>query len=138
MRRYAAWHDASAKGLGWVRHYPVPPRPPGPKPKMEDFQDRTVKRPAEAARTHMAVRKARLARLVAQLLAPADADVDALQAPALEMFRWQRLVVDELHELVRAIQPVACAAPGKATKDSRRIFHALGSLEADARWGLTA
>merc|ERR1719183_293264 len=54
------------------------------------------------------------------------------------MFRWQRLVVDELHELVRAVQAVASADPGKATKESRCIFYSLGALEADARWGLTA
>eukprot|EP00435_Cladocopium_sp_Y103_P020520 s28_g5.t1 len=56
-----------------------------------------------------------------------------------EIFAWKRLVVDELHEPLRALRDAARLRQDSSLKTPERIlFHNFESLEAESRWGLTA
>ncbi|CAE8619010.1 unnamed protein product, partial [Polarella glacialis] len=112
---------------------------PGPAPQQSDFKDVKEERPADVTSARLTERSEKLRRLVAELLGTCK-DVDALEGPSLEMFHWQRLVVDELHEPLRAMRGLAeIGEQGwKPDKESRWLFHTLESLKASARWGLTA
>lgn len=129
---------------------------PGPEPKPDDFKDKTVSKAVKLNGSHMATRNARLANLVAQLLSKNDSDadrrsksikgsqgckamVDALEGPVFEMFEWRRLVVDELHEVLKVTHEVVETSTSKRPKDeSRWLFHSLDTIKAESRWGLTA
>eukprot|EP00931_Biecheleriopsis_adriatica_P100154 TRINITY_DN7521_c0_g1_i1.p1 TRINITY_DN7521_c0_g1~~TRINITY_DN7521_c0_g1_i1.p1 ORF type:complete len:2134 (+),score=575.57 TRINITY_DN7521_c0_g1_i1:94-6495(+) len=116
------------------------PKDPGPEPLQADFKDLKQQKPFDITSKRLVERHGRLLSLAARLL-DTGKDIDALECPALEMFRWQRLVVDELHEPLRAMQDVAGLGSKEKrglTSEGRWLFHSLETLSADARWGLTA
>eukprot|EP00928_Gymnodinium_smaydae_P065469 TRINITY_DN4860_c0_g1_i1.p1 TRINITY_DN4860_c0_g1~~TRINITY_DN4860_c0_g1_i1.p1 ORF type:complete len:907 (+),score=152.84 TRINITY_DN4860_c0_g1_i1:1724-4444(+) len=107
----------------------APPQP-GRKPIETDFSDKTiVKNHGDVC---CATRQAQLDALLAELRSR-PGNTDALRAPVLEVFHWKRLVVDELHEVLKLTQD---GVKGKG--EGLYLFHALENLRATSRWGLTA
>ncbi|CAK9018575.1 unnamed protein product [Durusdinium trenchii] len=110
----------------------------GPEPKLKDFSDKKTKKSPEVTSERLIRRRWRLRQRTEALLRQEPSNIDDLTMPPLEMFYWRRLVVDELHEPLRALRDVAGLRDKKLTADTRILFHNFEALEAESRWGLTA
>jgi len=145
MKKWQVNHASWERSAQFMRiHYRMYPhyqhaQPPAPiQPKLQDFKDKKkVTKTGKGSK--LAIRQELLAQLTADLLSLCDGDVshaDKLQNPPLEMFHWRRLVVDELHEVLRGFDDIAFGAG--SGEEMKSLVNSIHSLEAGSRWGLTA
>lgn len=120
-------------------HLPEDPGDPGSEPQLADFQEKVVKKALEVSSQRLVRRRWDLRQRLGNMSQAQLKQLDHMTMPPLEIFAWKRLVVDELHEPLRALRDAARLRPDTSLKAAERIlFHNFESLEAESRWGLTA
>ncbi|CAJ1350581.1 unnamed protein product [Effrenium voratum] len=110
--------------------------PPGPEPNLGDFKEKRISKSPDLTSERLVRRRGMLLNRLEQV--PLE-DLDRLLMPPLELFYWRRLVVDELHEPLRALRDAAMLRQDvKINAPARVLLHNFESFEAQSRWGLTA